>query len=201
MHRGVLLAALAAVVLCCAASSGLAVTDYPATAFGPEGMAVEHGEVLAPAPTASGDTVAGIPCGPPSATFHIHVHLEIYVDGLPRPVPAGVGLVGPTVRHTTTGPLYNAHTCYYQLHTHAQDGVIHVEAPAPRTYTLGQFFVLWGQRLAQSRVGGAIGPTRVYVDGRPTTLAIGRIPLRDRETIQIDVGSVVPPRPVNWSHF
>lgn len=189
------------VLLGCTSAAGLAVADYPATAFGPEGMAVERGVPLAPAPTATGERVAGVPCRRPTLEFHIHAHLAIYVNGLRRPVPATIGMVDPTVRQTATGPFFNAHTCYYELHTHAEDGVIHIEAPAPRAFTLGQFFRLWGQPLNRGRVGSAIGPTRVYVDGVLVTDPPGRIRLTDRSVIQVDVGTVVAPQPVSWAHF
>lgn len=199
--RSAALVAAVALVLCCAASAGLAVSDYPPTAFGPEGVAVERGVLLAPAPRADGATTAGVLCRRLTATFHIHVHLAVYVDGQPRPVPATIGLAGPTVRQTETGPMYFAHTCYYDLHTHAQDGVIHVEAPTADDYTLGQFFALWHQPLGPDRVGPATGRLTVYVNGRVTEGDPRDLVLHSRDEIQLDIGAVVAPQPVNWSHF
>lgn len=200
--RGVLAVVSAVLVLLgCSASAGLAVADYPKTAFGPEGMRVQRGTPLASPAGRSGRPVAGVSCGRPGIAFHIHVHLSVYVSGLLRPIPATIGMVAPYEKPTESGPFYNAHTCYYELHTHAQDGVIHAEAPSPRTFTLGQFFALWGQRLTRHRVGSELGPTRVYVDGRLTAVPPSTIPLRNRSVIQIDVGAVVPPQPVDWSHF
>ena len=98
---------------------------------------------------------------------HIHQHLDLYVDGRKVPVPAGVG-IDPAVG-------------YAPLHTHDASGVIHVESPTVRTYTLGEFFAVWGVRFTPSCLGGdcAAGDRqlRVYVDGRayqgdPTTLAL-----------------------------
>ena len=43
--------------------------------------------------------------------------------------------------------------CIYWLHTHAPDGVIHVESPTERIYTLGDFFDEWHQPLSANRVG------------------------------------------------
>jgi hypothetical protein len=131
----------------------------------------------------------------------VHAHLAVYVDGMLRPVPAGVGMVDPQVRRTRSGPKLYGPRCYYQLHVHAQDGVIHVEAPTARAFTLGQFFALWGQPLSPTRVGPNRGRVTVYVDGRAALTDPRSIPLRQREVIQIDVGTVVPPRPVDWSHF
>src|SRR5581483_2066788 len=95
---------------------------------------------------------------------------------------------------------YGASRCYYWLHVHAQDGVIHVESPVVQTYTLGQFFDLWGQPLSSSQVGPASGPLTVFVDGRPYPGDPRAIPLVSHEDIQLDVGTPrPPPRPVDWA--
>jgi hypothetical protein len=39
------------------------------------------------------------------------------------------------------------------LHTHQPDGVIHVESPVERRFTLGQFFRVWGVRLSDTCIG------------------------------------------------
>ena len=36
-------------------------------------------------------------------------------------------------------------SCFAWLHTHAADGVVHIESPTKRTYTLGNFFDVWGR--------------------------------------------------------
>ncbi len=35
--------------------------------------------------------------------------------------------------------------CFYWLHTHTEDGIIHIESPVQRTFTLGHFFAIWGR--------------------------------------------------------
>ena len=169
---------------------------------GPEGVPLEEGPLLAPSATpAGGAPVDGIGCGASEqVAYHVHTHLGVYVDGRLRPLPAGVGIVDPVPRPTAEGPFDEASRCYYWLHVHAQDGVIHIESPSVRTYTLGQFFDLWGQPLGPGRVGPASGPTTVYVDGRHYRGDPRRIPLGSHETIQIDVGApTVAPRGVDWS--
>ena len=49
-----------------------------------------------------------------------------------------------------------APACFYWMHVHAQDGIIHIESPTPKTYELGQFFDIWGLPLSSTQ----IGPTR-----------------------------------------
>ncbi|MGT2427375.1 hypothetical protein [Amnibacterium kyonggiense] len=82
---------------------------------------------------------------------------------------------------------------------HAADGVIHVEAPTTGTYTLGQFFAVWGQPLSSSTVAGAKGEQTVYVNGKVVTGDPASIALGSRESVQIDVGEAVPYHPVDWS--
>src|SRR5215211_1157775 len=62
-------------------------------------------------------------------TYHVHANLKIYINGQEVPVPANVGV--------------RPGDCLFWLHTHDGSGTIHVEAPSPRDYTLGQFFKIW----------------------------------------------------------
>jgi len=68
----------------------------------------------------------GIPPGG-KETFHIHAMLHIYVNGLLSPLPANIGLD-------------SAKGLESSMHTHDSTGIIHMEAPHPFTYTLGDFF-------------------------------------------------------------
>ena len=83
---------------------------------------------------------------------HIHEHLDVVVNGKLYPVPALIGInVGE--RFVT------------ELHTHDESGIIHVESPTDRTFTLGDFFDVWGLRLSQKCLGGycSSGAKHVYV--------------------------------------
>jgi len=108
------------------------------------------------------------PLSPVEGTVvHIHQHLDLYVDGRKVTVPAGIG-IDPAVG-------------YAPLHTHDTSGVVHVESPTVRSYTLGEFFAVWGLRFTPSCLGGYCAGgsrrLRVYVDGHayrgdPTTLVL-----------------------------
>ena len=111
----------------------------------------------------------GIPAHSPmeGTAVHNHQHLDLYDDGRKLLVPAGIG-IDPAVG-------------YAPLHTHDPSGVIHVESPTVRTYTLGEFFAVWGVRITSSCLGGYCAgggrQLRLFVDGRadrgdPTTLAL-----------------------------
>ena len=101
----------------------------------------------------------------------------MYVDGQPRALPGAIGLVGPVAEQTAFGPFYGAQQCYYWLHTHTGDGVIHVESPSVRVYTLGNFFDEWRQPLSRNQVAGAQGKVTAFVNGKPWTKDPRTIPL------------------------
>jgi len=199
---GVIIGVSAGTGASAASARTTAVTTQVSGPPGPEAVPLQKGTVLAPASTAAtGQTVDGIQCnGTEQVAFHVHTHLAVYVNGRPRPIPAGIGVVAPAAQATPKGPFYEATQCYYWLHVHAQDGVIHIESPAGHTYTLGQFFDLWRQPLSASRVGPAKGKLTMYVGGRLYRGNPRNIRLGSHVDIQIDVGTpAVRPRTVRWA--
>jgi hypothetical protein len=170
---------------------------------GPEGVPLEKGRLLAPASTsARGKAVDGIHCDAhEQIAYHVHTHLAVYDRGKLRPIPAGIGLVEPAVyEQTPDGPFYAATSCYYWLHVHAQDGIIHIESPTARQYSLGQFFDIWRQPLGPRRVASARGPLTIFVNGRRYRGNPRKIRLGSHVDIQIDVGKpIVRPYTVDWA--
>jgi hypothetical protein len=169
---------------------------------GPEGVPLEAGAPLAPASTtAPGTTVDGIQCAPiEQLAYHIHVHLQVYVNGRPRALPAAIGMLGPVAQQTPYGAFYGAQKCYYWLHTHASDGIIHIESPTRRIYTLGDFFAEWRQPLGSDQVAGSHGTVTATFNGKPWTKSPAAIPLIPHAVIQLAVGQPVPPfHSVNWA--
>jgi hypothetical protein len=74
------------------------------------------------------------------------------------------------------------------LHTHAADGVIHIESPVQRTYKLGEFFDIWGQPLNRFQVGPARGTVTALLDGHVFTGDPREIPLRAHSRIELEIG-------------
>lgn len=169
--------------------------------IGFEGVAVEQGAEIAPAGTTQTGIVDGIRCGSSEQlAYHIHAHLSIYVDGEPRALPGGIGIPGSQVVQSPDGPIAQGGQCIYWLHTHAPDGVIHVESPVERIYTLGNFFDEWHQPLSSNRVGDAKGKVTAIVNGKPWTKNPRDIPLEPHNVIQLNVGSPQQPfHPMSWS--
>jgi hypothetical protein len=164
------------------------------TTDGPEGVLVPVAPALAPAASpALGRSVDGIACGPTEQlAFHIHAHLTIFVNGSARVVPPGVGIAPPLdVQTTSRGPYAAGGECFSFLHTHAADGIIHIESPVERSYTVGQFFDVWRQPLGRDRVGPAAGHITAFVDGRRYHGDPRSIPLHAHAQIQLDLGEPV----------
>ncbi len=116
--------------------------------------------------------------------YHIHQHLDIYLNGKQLVVPKCIGIFDCSVYVT-------------ELHTHQPDGVIHNESETKRNYTLGQFFAEWGVVLNKRCVGAYCQGYKWYVNGKRQTgnpqdlvlkahlvivIAIGKQPKQIRST-------------------
>jgi hypothetical protein len=161
-----------------------------------------NGSSLAPAGvTDITSPVDGISCSSTEQlVFHIHVHLAVYVNGALKLLPPGVG-IGPPLQfqQASAGPFVGSGSCFSWLHTHDSTGVIHIESPVQRVYTLGNFFDIWGQPLSTTQVGPAQGAVTATVNGIPFTGDPRAIPLVAHNVIQLDVGSTVPaPQPYTF---
>ncbi|MCU1665239.1 MAG: hypothetical protein JWR58_5304 [Pseudonocardia sp.] len=151
--------------------------------------------VLAPlVATATGQVVDGISSSDAEQlAVHIHAHLQVYVDGQQRAIPYGIGVVAPLqLRQTVDGPFVVGGARFYGLHTHDASGVIHIESPVERHYTIGEFFDLWGQPLDPEQVGPARGRVTALVDGTVVGGNPRDISLGAHDVIQLDVGAIVP---------
>lgn len=187
-----------------AASSGTSTQrSSGGTQMGFENVPIETGAAIAPASTTGRGKVDGISCAPiEQLAYHIHAHLAVFVNGASRALPGGIGIPGSQVEQTTEGPVAipGQGSCYYWLHTHAPDGVIHIESPTKRIYTLGDFFDVWRQPLTRTRIGTIAGTQSWYVDGRPWTRDPRDIRLLPHTVIQLSVGQpVVPYQSVDWA--
>jgi hypothetical protein len=148
----------------------------------------------------SGGVVDGIGAGnTEQLAFHIHAHLAVYVNGRQETIPYGIGVLPPLqLQQTVEGPFVVGGTAFYWLHTHDSTGVIHIESPVVRRYTLGEFFDIWGQPLGPTQVGPVRGPVTIRVDGRTVTGDPRDVPLDEHSVIQLDVGSVGPLQPFTF---
>lgn len=107
---------------------------------------------ISPANSASdGKPIAGIQCERQEySNFHIHAHLDIFIDGKPHAVPESIGIIN--------------RTCLYWMHTHDPSGIIHIEAPETRAFTLAQFFEIW--KSTAKGVPATKEAPKIYVNGK-----------------------------------
>ena len=115
--------------------------------------------------------------------LHIHQHLDIYVNGKHEAVPANIGI-------------YDGQFLT-ELHTHDATGLMHVESPVAKNFTLGEFFGVWGVRLNADCVGGycqEVTPWRVYVDGQEYAGNPAELVLKSHQEIAFVIGT--PPKTI-----
>jgi hypothetical protein len=137
--------------------------------------------------SAMGQTIEGISCDAQEGQrIHIHQHLVIFDHGKQVGIPPNVGQ--PAGRR-----------CIYWLHTHTPDGVIHIEAPKDRSFTLGDFFKVWGEPLDATEASSAKAAKgqklKVWVDGKAFAGNPATIKLEPHTDIVIEAGPPFPPPP------
>ena len=144
--------------------------------------------------------------------YHVHAHLDVFVNGEPVVVPAGLGVAidDPAVRHDVLVDGTDnyggidppcAEPCISPLHTHDVSGVLHTETKEPSPNTLGQLFTEWNVALDGSCVGGYCEPEAsvlVYVDGRAFEDDPATIELTDGKEIAIVIGTPPEEIPVSY---
>jgi hypothetical protein len=139
---------------------------------------------------AAGSTIDGIECNlMEQSVFHIHAHMDIIINGVNFLLPSQIGIPGK---------------CFYWLHTHDESGIIHIEAPVHRDFTLGQFFDIWNKKFNSdqifSYVANANNPLTIYVNGTkvPSGTNYRDIKLHAHDEIAIVYGT--PPSTIPSSY-
>ncbi len=185
----------------------------------PEGVAAaptpETGAVPWPAPAAPLELAQEAGLVPETHEFldyHVHAHLDVFVNGEPVVVPAGLGIAidDPAVRHDVLldgtdnyGGIDPpcAEPCISPLHTHDVTGVVHTESKDATPNTLGQLFKEWDVALDGSCAGGYCEPEAsvlVYVDGRAYEDDPAAIELTQGKEIAIVIGTPPDEIPVSY---
>ena len=152
-----------------------------------------------PANTAAQVNLAGLTLLPnETLDRHDHVHLDIWVDGTKETVPAYIGIAGGA---NSTG--------LSSLHTHDSSGVIHIESPAGRRFTLSQVFNEWNVLLSPTQIGslktGAGKTLTTYVNGKVLTTDPSKLELVAHQEIALVYGTaaenakVTVPKSYKWT--
>lgn len=132
--------------------------------------------------------ISGVECqGSESFVNHVHSHLDLFVDGQRQEVPAQVGILSSPY-------------CLFWLHTHSTDGVIHVESPTKKQFTLGQFLDIWNQTGSSKGLFSAVEgkPVTAYVNGTQFQGDYRSIPLESRQEITMAYGKPPSEIPKGW---
>ena len=148
-----------------------------------------------------GQTIDGVSDNTMEETaYHIHAHLAIYINGKQYTVPYGIGIEQPwSTEADGSSEFVDSGAAFYYLHTHDDTGVIHIESPTSKTYTLGQFFAEWNQTLSATQVGSHTGSLITYVNGSKYSGDPSNITLTSHEIIQLDLGTNVPYQPYTFA--
>lgn len=138
----------------------------------------------APADASGAARAAGLPMARMEGTVqHLHAHLDVLVDGQPTAVPANIGI--DTQRGTMSA-----------LHTHDGSGLIHIESPLARPFSLGELFTEWQVSLSEDHLGalhaGAGKQIRVLVNGVPRPGNPAAITMAAHDEIAIVFGTPHP---------
>ena len=135
--------------------------------------------------------------------YHVHAHLDVFVNGRVVLVPAGLGIdtTNPAVitDKSQNGLVTGAglqqvcdQPCISPLHTHDLSGVLHTETKTPQPNHLGGLFTEWAVRLTPHCVGGYCKPGTpigFYVNGKKWTGDPRQIELSDLREIAVVIGA------------
>jgi hypothetical protein len=129
--------------------------------------------------------------GQEQLAYHIHQHLDVYVNGSQVPVPANIGII------SGTGLAF--------IHTHDPSGVIHVESPTVHKYTLGDFFDVWGVLFTKDCLGAYCNQgddqVRVFANGKRVAGNPRDVVLKNYEEIVVTYGTAQQlPKPIPKSY-
>ncbi|HEY8703349.1 MAG TPA: hypothetical protein VIL98_01250 [Gaiellaceae bacterium] len=112
--------------------------------------------------------------GAEGTVLHIHQHLDLYVNRKRVTLPALIGIYD--------------NSYITEVHVHDTTGVIHIESPTRRTFTLGQLFGEWGVKLTASCVGRYCGHVKWWVNGKRMTGDPAALRLKPHQEIAIAAG-------------
>jgi hypothetical protein len=109
--------------------------------------------------------------------MHEHADVQVFVRGERETIPVSVGVadVGES------------------LHTHTDDGVVHIESSQVREFTLGEFFDVWGVRLSSTCLGGycvsGADELLVFKNGERVNGPIRQVVLDDQSVVVVTFGT------------
>ena len=144
------------------------------------GLAIASSKALSGAGV-SALAIDGIQCNNvEQLVSHIHAHLDIFINGQPYTIPSQIGITDK---------------CFYWLHTHDESGIIHIESPVAKDYTIGQFFDIWNKKFSNTQILENIvngkNTLNVYVNGNKVNAGVNYrdIKLKAHDEIAVVYGN------------
>ena len=120
--------------------------------------------------------IDGIPCETQEyTTFHIHAHLDVFVNGQHITVPQYIGIMD--------------NTCLYWLHTHDSSGIMHIESPQQTDFSVAQFIDIWEKT---STGAPPSGEPIIFVNGQEVSTNMAGTILHAHDEIAIVYGATPP---------
>ena len=121
--------------------------------------------------------------------YHIHVHVTIYIRGKRMAIPRGIGIAPDG-------------SCFYWIHTHTDDGIVHIEAPQKLpNLALDDFLTVWHDGFAKLNFPPELMQStewKVFVNGKPfngvvTSPLLTEVPLAPHDVVTLEYGLPNPP--------
>jgi hypothetical protein len=124
--------------------------------------------------------------------LHADQTLEVFVHGKQIEIPSRIGIGSQFDNQPGSA---GAQDFISVLHTHDTSGLVHVEAPDTRVYTLGLFFDVWGVYFTDSCLGNLCNKgtdrLRVFSNGKlvadPVNLGFSHTP--QSQTVVVTYGT------------
>lgn len=112
-----------------------------------------------------------------ATTFHIHSHLTVTISGQGETIAANTGI---------------SSDCMHSLHAHDATGIVHIESPVKKDFSLGDWFYIWGKTWTATDFNGqpldASHQLKVFADGHEITTGPETI-LQDHVTYAVIYGN------------
>ena len=124
--------------------------------------------------------------------IHMHTTLRILIHGEHVTIPKEIG-IDPKLWVSHDLDKYGPKKLGVSpLHTHDTSGIIHIESTVVRTFTLGQFFDVWGKTFNENcildKCNDQLNKVRIYV-GESQIFDFREKVLKDGEVITIEYSS------------
>ncbi len=132
--------------------------------------------------------INGVSCDAGQDAYHIHTHLTIYINGVRVTIPQNIGIASDG-------------SCFYWMHTHTNDGIIHTEAPQKlHNLALDDFLTIWHDGFANLNFPPELTQStgwKIYINGQPfanivTSPLITEVPLASHDIVTLEYGTPDP---------